>query len=339
MTSSDLKRVDAVLVLTTAVSSVVLAAILLEAVTDRDWSVRGWEWPEVVVASSVLALMALWVVTLRRSPESSAGGTARRLVKSELERRGYRLSRVPPLASQPGHALDVDFEYVLAHYLARRESRNPFFFVQVGAFDGVSYDRLHHHVVDGRWHGVLVEPQAAQFGRLVANYEGLEGLTFVNAAVDSARGSRRLFVIEDEAGNAIPSLAGLASFSRRHLEDWQRRDGHKYPEARRIRAVPVDCVTFEDILVDVERLDLLEIDAEGYDLELLRLFDFDRFAPAIVRFEHVHLPRRDWDEAVALLHGHGYRVLREEYDTTGYAPPRTHEVPAHAGREPNEDER
>jgi len=339
-TSGHLKRVDGVLVLTTAVSSVVVAGVLLEAVTDRDWSVRGWEWPEVLVAGSVLALGALWVVTLRRSPASGGGGsTVKHLVRTELERRGYRLTRVPPLASEPDHALDVDFEYVLAHYLARRESRHPFFFVQVGAFDGVSYDRLHEHIVDGRWHGVLVEPQVAHFEQLVANYEGLEGLTFVNAAVDSARGARPLFVIEDEYGNPIPSLAGLASFSRRHLDDWQQRDGHKYPAAHRIGAVRVDCVTFEDILVDVERLDLLEIDAEGYDLELLTLFDFDRFAPAIVRFEHVHLSRRDWDEAVALLHRRGYRVLREEYDTTGYAPPRTHEVPAHAGREPNEDER
>jgi hypothetical protein len=56
MTSTDLKRLDAVLVLTTAVSSVVLSGVLLEAVTDRDWSVRGWEWPEVLVAASVLAL-------------------------------------------------------------------------------------------------------------------------------------------------------------------------------------------------------------------------------------------------------------------------------------------
>jgi hypothetical protein len=180
MTSTDLKRVDAVLVLATAVSSVVLTGAFLEAATDRDWSVRGWEWPELLVAASVLTLGALWLVTLRRSPESPGGGaTVKRLVKSELERHGYRLSRVPPLASQPDHALEVDFEYLLAHYLARREPRHPFFFVHIGAFDGVSYDRLHKHIVDGRWHGVLVEPQAEQFGRLVANYEGLEGLTFV----------------------------------------------------------------------------------------------------------------------------------------------------------------
>jgi len=71
------------------------------------------------------------------------------------------------------------------------------------------------------------------------------------------------------------------------------------------------------------RLDLLLIDTEGYDLELLELFDFERFRPDIVRFEHVHLSRADWDEAVELLARRGYRVLREEYDTTAYLSPRT----------------
>jgi hypothetical protein len=255
MVSTDLKRLDAVLVLTTAVSSVVLSGVLLEAVTDRDWSVRGWEWPEVLVAASVLALGALWLITLRPSPESLEGeSTVKRLVKSELERHGYRLSRVPPLASQPDHALDVDFEYVLAHYLARREPRLPFFFVQIGALDGVSFDRLHKHIVDGRWHGVLVEPQAEPFERLVANYEGLQGLTFINAAVDMERGSRPLFVIEDNAGksNRVPSrprflLAepprGLASTRRIQvsggLQDrgYSRRlrDVRRHPRRRRAR--------------------------------------------------------------------------------------------------------
>jgi hypothetical protein len=62
----------------------------------------------------------------------------------------------------------------------------------------------------------------------------------------------------------------------------------------------------------------LHIDAEGYDLELLKLFDFPRFAPRLVRFAHAHLSRADWDEGVRLLARHGYRVLREQYDTTGY---------------------
>jgi hypothetical protein len=56
MTSTHLRRVDAVLVPTIAVSSLLFTGTLLEVVTDRHWSVRGWEWPEVLVAASVLAL-------------------------------------------------------------------------------------------------------------------------------------------------------------------------------------------------------------------------------------------------------------------------------------------
>jgi len=42
MTSTHLRRVDAVLVPTIAVSSLLLTGPLLEAVTDRHWSVRGF---------------------------------------------------------------------------------------------------------------------------------------------------------------------------------------------------------------------------------------------------------------------------------------------------------
>ena len=87
----------------------------------------------------------------------------------------------------------------------------------------------------------------------------------------------------------------------------------------RIGSVPVTCLTFEDVLANASYVDLLHIDAEGYDLELLKLFDFERITPPIVRFEHVHLSRSDWDEAVRLLARYGYRVLREEYDTTAYS--------------------
>ena len=66
---------------------------------------------------------------------------------------------------------------------------------------------------------------------------------------------------------------------------------------------------------------LLEIGVEGYDLELLKLFDFGRIKPPIVRFEHRHLSPNERDEAVEFLADHGYRMMREEYDTTAYSAP------------------
>jgi FkbM family methyltransferase len=244
----------------------------------------------------------------------------KRLVKAGLERFGYRIVRRSPLASDPAYEIALDFEYVLAHYLRRRALQRPFFFVQVGAFDGVSSDPLHEHVVEGGWQGVLVEPQPRYFERLVENYAGMKGLDFVNAALDRQAGSRPLYQVQDEQSDPIDSHAGLASFSRDRLLNWQSRVGDRAPAGSRIGSVPVRCVTFEELLAETEYVDLLHLDVEGYELELLRIFDFARFAPAIVRFEHAHLMRSDWNEAVRLLAGHGYRMLREEYETTAYRP-------------------
>ena len=136
--STSPPRVDLAIALAVGVTSFVLTALVLETTTDRDWSLGGWEWPETLTTAVILVLGALWLLPVvvsrialeRRSP-------VRQLVRIEVERRGYRIERIPPLASTPPYALELDFEYVLAHYLTQRDDPRPFFFVQVGAFDGV----------------------------------------------------------------------------------------------------------------------------------------------------------------------------------------------------------
>ena len=296
--------------------------LVFEAVTDRDWALSGWEWPEELVAAVIVMLVALWAFA-RAVPAAAVDeqSPVRALVKTSLERRGYRVGRLPPLVSEPGYALELDFDYVLAHYLERRIDTRPFFFVQIGAFDGMTHDPLHEHVRDGHWHGVLIEPQPRYFHRLLESYGRTDGLSYMNAAIDGERGSRTLYRVESANGEPIDGLAHLASFSREHLLDWQQRDGHRVESDIRIGGTPVRCLTFDDLLADVDYVDLLHIDAEGYDVELLKLFDFDRFAPEIVRFEHAHLSLGDWDAAVRLLARYGYRTVREEYDTTAYRRP------------------
>ena len=244
--------------------------------------------------------------------------TLKTYVKAGMGRLGYAVHRIPPRAADPKYAIDFDFDYVLAHYLASRRVSTPLFFLQVGAYDGVSHDPLNAHIRKGGWHGILVEPQPVAFERLVANYSDLNGLAFVNAAIAPVPGTRALYVIRDEAGSVVESLGFIASFDRAHLERHMRH----YPGLH-IGSIQVRCVTFQHILAESPSVDLLLIDAESYDLELLKLFDFERFQPAIVRFEHVHLSRPDWDEAVEILARRGYRTLREEYDTTAYLDPRT----------------
>ena len=48
----------------------------------------------------------------------------------------------------------------------------------------------------------------------------------------------------------------------------------------------------DDTLLDrhhVKKIDLLQIDVEGYDYELLKSFNFERIKPQLIRYEHRHL--------------------------------------------------
>jgi FkbM family methyltransferase len=302
-----------------AVTSVVLTGLVFESVTDRDWSVRGWEWPQVMVAASVATVGALWLVFPQRATLSvESGSFVRRLVKSEFKRLGYTVQRLPSPAFDPQFALQIDFDYVLEHYLASRTDPRPFLFLQVGAYDGLSDDPLHRRVREGNWQGMLVEPQPWPFKRLMENYAGLDGLIFIQAAISEQPGQRRMFVIQDETGAPIGSLGGLASFRDAPLRAFHAKMASQYPGSS-IGSIEVMCTTFDDVLAGTSYLDLLQIDVEGYDLELLKLFDFGRITPPIVRFEHRHLSVGERDEAVRFLASHGYRMVREEHDTTGYA--------------------
>jgi len=74
--SIELRRGDVVVALISAAISVVLTGLVFEALTDRDWSVQGWELPEVMVAASVVTLGAFWLVSIRPSPASVGSGSS-----------------------------------------------------------------------------------------------------------------------------------------------------------------------------------------------------------------------------------------------------------------------
>ena len=60
----------------------------------------------------------------------------------------------------------------------------------------------------------------------------------------------------------------------------------------------------------ITRVDLLQIDTEGYDYEVLKTFPFDLGLPVVVCFEHCHLSEGDRAAALSLLVSHGYSVER-----------------------------
>ena len=205
---------------------------------------------------------------------------------------------------------------------------DDFFFIQVGANDGINGDPLYGMVTELGWKGVLVEPQRFVYEqRLLVNYAGHDGLHFENVAIDEVDGERELFEL---SFSRTRWATGIASFERSHL---QRHIDNGYvarmvgedtgvlpeDEADYITSETVTTMTFGTLIdkYGIERLDLLQIDAEGYDHRLLQLYDFERLPPAIIQFEHHVMTEGQRRESWELLHRHGYLSFRKDINMFG----------------------
>jgi FkbM family methyltransferase len=190
------------------------------------------------------------------------------------------------------------------------------FFVQVGANDGVHDDPIHNLIVkDERWAGIFIEPVRFLFERLRGNYGADDRFTFENVAIGSEEGTRKFYYIAEEAkgelGSELPLWSdGLGSFDKNHI--LKHLDGNlKHLDGRLASYIveeEVECVPLPGILSrnSVEKIDLLHIDVEGFDYRVLAQFDFKRYKPVIILYEHKNLSREEREKAKSLLEMAGY---------------------------------
>lgn len=88
-------------------------------------------------------------------------------------------------------------------------------------------------------------------------------------------------------------------------------------EHRRIVRSAVQCLTFASLCRkhEVERIDLLLIDVEGYDFEIVKQIDLERRHPRLLVYERMFLPPDDREACRALVERAGYETLAELRDT------------------------
>jgi Methyltransferase FkbM domain len=75
-------------------------------------------------------------------------------------------------------------------------------------------------------------------------------------------------------------------------------------------------------------IDLLHVDAEGYDFEILKQIDFSAsWAPTFIIFEKEHFDRQTYRQATHMLRSAGYRCIDIWPDALAY---RHAPTPGHA---------
>jgi FkbM family methyltransferase len=214
-------------------------------------------------------------------------------------------------------------------WLAKRPS---FSIVQIGAHIGDTFNdplcqflhrQLHRDRADptGDYKVILVEPVREHFEQLCTNYADLVGVQFENVAVAEEEGVRDLYRLAvDPKAHGYPEwLSQLGSFD---PETPALKDGD---QARRLRQFylenqvveKVNCVTLASLLDRhrIDRLDLLQLDTEGYDFEILKSIDFGKTRPTFINYERVLLDDAQNAACREMLTENGYLLMDWQYDT------------------------
>lgn len=192
------------------------------------------------------------------------------------------------------------------------------FFIQIGSNDGEQLDPLREMILSRPWRGIMVEPVPYVFERLRQNYIHLsDRIALENLAIADQEGRLPFWHLRQETNKPdyLPQwYDALGSFRKdvvlKHTSDIPDLE-------RRLVCTEVPCLTFAGLCrkYDIDKLDLLHIDTEGYDFEIIKHVDFDRYRPKLLIYEHHHLGDATRRACRDLLQGMGYVLYEEALDT------------------------
>ena len=74
----------------------------------------------------------------------------------------------------------------------------------------------------------------------------------------------------------------------------------------------------------ISTIDLLQIDAEGNDYKVVKIFKIDQFKPRAIIFEHAHLSETDKTSCLNHLKSHNYGVVHFGPNTLATVNPPDH---------------
>jgi len=179
------------------------------------------------------------------------------------------------------------------------------YLIQIGANDGVRFDNLNFFIKKYKIKSILVEPVSKYFQNLKSNYNDCEYVKLENFAISSNKKKKLIYVVSDkyinEYGNHIP---GINSFNINHLISHGVKKKH-------IESKEINSISIKELIDKhkISNLDLLFIDAEGYDGNIV--FDFlekINFRPIII-FEFIHIESDFFEKVINKLDEANYEYF------------------------------
>jgi hypothetical protein len=201
-------------------------------------------------------------------------------------------------------------EFLYLFLLAYIKNKTSFNFIQVGAYDGKSNDPLYFFLKENKKNssGIFFEPQILPYKKLVKNYRGYKNFYFSNKAVGfegkfpfyklNKKFYKDFSQLGKNNGN-ITNFSGLNSFYIDNLISRFKKFKNFNAKKHILTEILPVCNVIKEIKICLKnrantflkKIDLLQIDAEGYDDIVIYSCNLNILNPTLINFEHKNLSR------------------------------------------------
>lgn len=216
---------------------------------------------------------------------------------------------------------DPIYEFCLQNFF---RSKNEVSVLQIGAFDGKSFDILYPYLYKNKqWKAVLVEPIPGAFEDLKINYNNRENIQFVNTAINKKTGPIQIWTVPYHKKNDpdLPEWAtGCSTIVRNSNpifgKNCTKDEFNIIKNNCILTMVPGD--TLPNVLkqTNTNHIDILHIDTEGYDWEIIKQLNFDKYKPKVIYYEKISLNTEDYNTSKYVLDMFGYNLYEFKHNIT-----------------------
>jgi len=233
----------------------------------------------------------------------------KKILQNILARFGLRLVRVQPYVDPvaPFDALELAVQTRLL------KEQNAFYFVQIGANDGVLADSLNPLIRKYGLRGCLVEPMRDVFSDLVKNYADQPQLDFRSVMIGNTDGVGKIYRFKRDAPVPAEFFHGLARTDSNYIQ--QRAESVGLHDS--YESVECSMQTFRTFLTTLptSNISMLYIDTEGSDDQVIEAAFEAGVFPAIINYEWSEMSAERRYLLKMRLLDNGYRFIDIGADT------------------------
>ena len=207
----------------------------------------------------------------------------------------------------------LNIKNLLNTYCKQNKFKN---LLQIGANDGERFDELNYFIKKYKIKSVLVEPINKYFYELKKNYSNYEFVKIENSAISVNNEISYLFAVNDKDINIYDEhVKGINSFEIQHLIKHGVKKNH-------IEKKKINTLSVQDLIkkYNINELDLLYVDTEGYDGKIVYEFIKSTKLNPIIIFEYIHIENNFFNKLIDLLNDKKFKFFAINENLICYPP-------------------